>query len=228
MLILIDKKAPEAAKARLQKVGEVVEFSTSGICYEAISGHPDIFFFQHPRGWVVAPNTPEKYIKLLKEKGISFLMGDKPVGKQYPETARYNALHTHNGILHKSQITDNQVKRCHEKLIHCNQAYVRCNAIKIGDWLITSDRGIERILLSESRNVLYVSPQNIVLQGFENGFLGGCCGMEQKKIYFCGAIGNLPQSDEIKNIISGEGWEIIELYDGPLHDVGSILFFGIG
>lgn len=228
MLIIIDKKAPEAAKERLQEVGEVVEFSTSGICYEAISGHPDIFFFQHPGGLVVAPNTPDRYINLLRERGISFEKGDLPVGKQYPETAHYNALYTHNGILHNIYVTDNNVKKWHKKMIHCKQAYARCNAIEIGNWLITSDKGIERTLLNESRKVLYVSPQNIVLQGFENGFLGGCCGMEQKKIYFCGSIGNLPQSNEIKTTISGEGWEITELFDGPLHDVGSILFLPHG
>ncbi|TVQ10558.1 MAG: hypothetical protein EA361_13900 [Bacteroidetes bacterium] len=224
MLILIDEKAPREAKARLQKEGEVIEFSTSGICYEAISGHPDIFFFQHPGGLIVAPNTPEEYIKILRERGVPFVFGEAAVGQKYPQTAHYNALYTRSGILHNSTITDNLVKQCHDRQIHCRQAYVRCNVIETGEWLITSDKGIERTLLNASLNVLYVCTQNIVLQGFKNGFLGGSCGMEQKKIYFCGSIGNLPQSDEIKSIISREGCEIIELYNGPLHDVGSILF----
>lgn len=224
MLILVDKKAPEAAKASLQNEGEVVEFSTTGICYEAISGHPDIFFFQHPKGLVVAPNTPVKYVNIMKDKGVSFTMGHLPVGSHYPHTAHYNALYTHRGILHNAGITDPKVKICHQNILQCKQGYVRCNAIEVGRWLLTSDKGIEHTMLKESRDVLYVSPQYIVLQGFKNGFLGGCCGIHQKKVYFCGSIDNIPQFDIIEKIIRDEGGEVIELYEGPLQDVGTILF----
>ena len=68
MLILLTAKCPKLQKKNWQPYGEIVEFATEGITYEAISGHPDIFFCPTPAGLIVAPNLPEKYFKILESK----------------------------------------------------------------------------------------------------------------------------------------------------------------
>ena len=42
MLILLDRKMPVAAKEKLAGYGEVIEFATEGITYEAISWQVDV------------------------------------------------------------------------------------------------------------------------------------------------------------------------------------------
>jgi len=110
MLILCDSKMPEEAKSKLSAYGEVVEFATEGITYKAISGHPDIFFCPSPAGLVVAPNLPEKYFKILKQKGVKYMTGLSPVGQKYPESARYNAMFAGKLLIHNPDISDPSIQ----------------------------------------------------------------------------------------------------------------------
>jgi hypothetical protein len=224
MLIFIDARAPQQAKEALEKYGEVVDFITSDICYDAIAGHPDIFMFQHPGGLVVAPNLPPEYKNRLIAHGVKFKTGIMPVGSIYPATAAYNALYTTQGILHNQYIIDEVVAGSHAMVIHCRQGYVRCSTVLIGETFITSDKGIEKELLAIDCKVLYVNPQNIALQGVKYGFFGGCLGVYSKKVYFCGAIKYLEGNKILANQIENEGFELIELYQGPVTDVGGIFF----
>ena len=73
MLILLDRKMPETAKEKLATYGEIVEFASKGITYEAISGHPDIFFCPTPAGLIVAPNLPQEYFSFLDQNNITYL-----------------------------------------------------------------------------------------------------------------------------------------------------------
>ena len=66
MLIICDSKLPEDLKTNLRKRGEVMEFKTRGIVYDSISGHPDIFFHRAGKAVIYAPNTPSKYLEILK------------------------------------------------------------------------------------------------------------------------------------------------------------------
>ncbi len=224
MLIIVDKKMPGKAREALSKYGEVVELATKNICYEAVSGHPDIFLFQTPGKLIVAPNLPEYYKSVLEKNNIKYIEGNSPVGKKYPATAHYNALFTKHGILFNSKVADVAIKSLDNKFIHCNQAYVRCNAIEAGKYILTSDKGIEKTLLNMSLAVLYVNPEKIVLPGHKYGFFGGCCGIRKNKFFVCGSLKYLDDGQKVNNILYGEGFEIIELYDGQLFDVGGIFF----
>ncbi len=226
MLILLDYRAPEKARKKLQDIGEVVSFKTEGICYDAVSGHPDIFLFQHPCGCIMAPNIPEFYKKTLLRHSPSLTEGSLPVGISYPQTAHYNALYTENGVLHNKKFSDPELlKFSSSGFINCQQGYVRCTTIQIGSTFFTSDKGIERTLLAKAMTVFYIDPQNIVLQGVNNGFFGGCCGVWEKNIYFCGALKYFQNHHYLVTAIENQGFNIIELYNGPIIDVGSILFF---
>jgi hypothetical protein len=224
MFILLDARAPDQARKNLSSIGNVIDFKTHGICYDAISGHPDIFLFQHPGGYVVAPNLPYRYKEILLEQSLPVKEGSLPVGISYPKTAYYNALYSTFGILHNKNITDCEVKATSTEMIHCQQGYARCTTIQLGDTFFTSDKGIERTLLAKSLKVFFVDPQNIVLQGFNNGFFGGCCGIWEKKIYFCGALSEYYFSRSLIAAIESQGYKIVELYNGPLVDVGGIFF----
>lgn len=224
MFIIIDARAPKKVFQYFDKLGNVVKFKTNGICYEGISGHPDIFMFQSRNQLVIAPNLPDEYVSLLEQNSIPFLKGEIPVGNKYPRTALYNALDTKHGLLHNTAVTDPVISSCVKQFIHCKQAYVRCSTIELGDVLITSDKGIKRVLNTNSLNSLYVDPQNIVLQGFKNGFLGGCCGVWKNFFYFCGSLKFLSNADMLRKAIDKQGYQLVELFNGCPVDVGGIFF----
>ncbi len=186
MLIIIDKRMPEKAKQALAGYGELLEFCSSGITYEAISGHPDIFFCQTPAGLITAPNIPSDFLEFLAHRGVKCIHGVLPVGKSYPETARYNAVVTDKYLVHNSALTDSIISDLNPdaESICVSQGYSRCNLMEIReDQFITSDKGIEKTLVSRGINVTFFSPEGIVLPGYEHGFLGGCCGIHAGKVF---------------------------------------------
>ena len=225
MLILADKRIPEKAKKNLKKYWEVLFLETHGITYPAISGHPDIFFCNTENRLVVAPNIPENIKQQLQKNNIQFVEGSLKVGKQYPETAHYNAVVTGELLIHNLQHTDNVIQEnCTDlQSIHVNQAYTRCNLIALDNKrFITSDKAIEKTLINKGFEVLFVHPEGIALPGFEHGFIGGCCGIYEDKIFFIGSLNRFPEGDKIQSFV--KEFKIIELYDGPLFDGGSLIF----
>ena len=222
MLIFIDKRAPVKAKKNLSKWGQVVEFETRGIVYDAISGHPDIFIYQWPGGLVVSPDLPRKYFELLS--GNDVITGTRNCVPKYPGTAPYNALYTSFGLLHNMRVSASEILSSHEKHIHCNQAYTRCNSIQAGNVILTSDKGIENVLKKENIPVFYISPEKLLLKGFEHGFFGGSCGIFDDTFFICGSLANLDEGEKVREIITLNGLQIKELYPGPVMDVGGIFF----
>jgi hypothetical protein len=225
LLILADKRIPKPAFKSLKKYVDVVSFETTGITYPAISGHPDIFFCRVGSDLVFAPNIPDTIRQKLKESTISIQEGIKAVASSYPKTAIYNAVTTCNFLIHNLKFTDPLIlKLCNylEK-IDVKQAYTRCNLLALkNNRFITSDKGIEKVLLQKDLEVLYVHPNGILLPGFDHGFFGGTCGIFEEKVFFIGNLNHFREGEKVRKFLSG--YEIVELYDGPLFDGGSLFF----
>lgn len=247
MLIIADKKIAEEAKEKLSDHGDLMELETSGITYPAISGHPDIFFCQGPGKLVVAPNLPHRYFDQLTEHKIEFIIGEMPVGPEYPMSARYNAVATPKYLIHNFRHTDFMITRAFDDLepVHVDQGYCRCNLLPLkDDCFITSDGGIEKVLMRWSlggrrlhltnRDSISISetpsqppgrhPSGIILEGFPHGFFAGCCGILDDKIFINGNLDFFHEGEKVRNFLAGLNYEIIELNNGPLVDVGCILF----
>lgn len=222
---------PGNAKENLKAFGNLIELETYGITYEAISGHPDVFFFKTSSRLIAAANLPHKYFKMLHEKKINCVSGNSPVGMSYPETARYNAASDGKYLIHRSDITDIEILNYSKdkEIINVSQGYCRCSLLALeNDSFITSDMGISKSLKAKGLNVLYVSPEGILLQGFSHGFLGGTCGLWNGRVFFAGSLKYHNNGSEIKAFLHNLGYETVELYDGPLFDCGSILFLDEG
>ena len=225
MQIITNNILPQSAISKLKNYGDVILLETEGIVYDAISKHPDIFFCPLGEELIVAPNLPEIYKNILSKKKISFQEGNKTLGKRYPLTAFYNAVTTENYLIGNTKVMDKAIleKAENRKVIHVNQAYTRCNLLPLSDKkFITSDKGIEKELKKNNLDVLFVNPEGIILDGFKNGFFGGCCGISGNRVFIAGSLNHFPEGEKVKDFLSD--MEIIELYDGPLLDVGSILF----
>ncbi|HPE55958.1 MAG TPA: hypothetical protein PK904_06150 [Bacteroidales bacterium] len=227
MLIIADKRIPAAARKKLSEYGEVVLFKTSGLTYEAISGHPDIFFCAVNGQLIVAPNLPENYKSILRNHQISCMEGEQPVGGKYPENAAYNVVSNDKYLFHNFRYTDSKINELADDLdlIHVNQGYCRCNLLPLkNDHYITSDEGIRRVLENYHFDVLYVDPKDILLPGMKHGFFGGCCGVWENKVFILGNLNHFGDGKKVRTYLQHLHYEIIELYDGPLFDGGSVLF----
>ena len=232
MLIIVDNKISLKAKEKLSAYGELLELKTEGITYQAISGHPDIFFCQSPDKLIVAPNLPKQHFDMLNNHRIDFIIGEFPVGPEYPSSARYNAVATSNYLIHNFRHTDFMITRTLQDLtpVHVDQGYCRCNLLALkDDHFITSDAGIFKALKglhppAGGLHPLGLHPEGILLEGFPHGFFGGCCGVLQDKVFVNGSLDHFPEGEKVRDYLDKLGYEIIELYNGPLMDCGSLIF----
>jgi len=211
----------------------LLELKTEGITYPAISGHPDIFFCHAVDNLIVAPNLPGNYFEQLNAYDVKYVIGEFPVGPEYPASARYNAVATGNYLIHNFRHTDFMITRILQDLtpIHVDQGYCRCNLLPLkDDHFITSDAGIFKALKglqprgwSPEGRYLLVSPQDILLEGFPNGFFGGCCGVWEDKVFVNGTLAHFVDGKKVRDYLGNLGYEIVELNPGQLEDCGSIL-----
>lgn len=227
MLIIVDAKIPVEAKKKLSTYGNLMEIETSGITYPAISGHPDIFFTQDSNQLIVAPNLPEHFLQKLHNQNIHFLIGQNPVGQQYPKTAGYNAVIAKNYLVHNLKITEPSIldHARHKTMISVNQGYTRCNLVFLDDHrAITSDQGIRKHLENAGVETLFLNPAGIILPGFDHGFIGGCCGMLKNQFFCLGNLNKYPDGEKLKSYLDQHQIELVELCDTALFDGGGIFF----
>ena len=242
-IIIADSRMPEEAKKNLKRLGNVLFINPTSVTYNSISSHPDIFFFQKDDALIYAPNAPKRIIKELKKRKIKLIEGKKEVGKKYPETVPYNAVGIGNLLIHNLKHTDETILSSYENHINVNQGYTRCNLLALNEnAFITSDVGIFNAVNSQQStdnslypheshvetyvrtSVLYIDPKQIKLEGQKNGFFPGCCGVWKNNLIVCGSTKNLKEKAELDKFLKDNNFNLIELYDGDLIDVGSIFF----
>jgi hypothetical protein len=227
MIVIGDYRLPLEAKEELRRFARFVPFAANSIVYNAISGHPDIFFCFTDNYVVVAPNTPSGYKQILKDAKVDLFEGKNTVGNRYPSSARYNAVVTRNFIIHNLEITDETVLKTFpdRRQIHVNQGYTRCSLFALDDnAFITSDKGIFKTLEKYEVEILYADSSDVVLPGLSNGFIGGCFTRKGDRVFVTGSLNFIKNGETIRNFISRRGYEIVQLYDGPLFDGGGLLF----
>lgn len=225
MLIISNRILSSEAIKNLQNIGDLILLEKNDVVYDAISNHPDIFLCQIDDFLIIAPNASNQLKETLTKKGLRFFEGKKPLGKKHPETAFYNAVISKNHLIGNATYIDETIisHKGNRKIIDVKQAYTRCNLLPLPDErFITSDAGIYKQLRKHNLEVLHLNPDGILLKGFSNGFIGGCCGVFDNKVVIAGSLKHFPQGEKIRTFLKDS--DIIELYDGPLLDVGSILF----
>ncbi len=223
---IADKNTPVAAIKTLQNFGEIMLFITKNITYRQVAGHSDLFFCFGNGQCVTAPNTPKKYIEWLKEKNVDIITGSQPVGNNYPSSAIYNAVVTDDYLIHNLSVTDPVVLETfsHLKKINIRQGYSRCSLLPLkNNHFITSDEGVYKVLETNHLDALYVNPSSILLPGFKHGFFGGTAGVIDDTIFLTGSLNYFPEGEKVRNYLNHLHYTIIELYDGPLFDIGSLL-----
>ena len=106
--------------------------------------------------------------------------------------------------------------------VNVNQGYTRCSALVVNDKaVITADKSIEKGMKNNGVEVLLISAGNIVLEGFDYGFIGGASFSDNNTIYFFGDITKHLDYYKIKEFTSKHN-SIIEILckTQPLTDIG--------
>lgn len=167
-------------------------------------------------------------VKKLSNERLLFC--NKKVGKKYPENILLNFLFLNNTLYGKlSAIDKNLLDYCKEnsiRTVNINQGYARCSTLVINNnTVITSDLSIEKALKNDEVEVLLISSGNIVLDGYNYGFIGGAGGkIDENTVAFFGNIQNHPDYILIEEFCKKHNVTIkVICKDMPLTDIGGIV-----
>lgn len=203
-----------------------------------VSGHVDLGLYTENDLIILEPNLYELMGRELQavigacneqSKEIKVIKGSQGLNKAYPHDARYNILNVGQQSFHRLDITDKQILR-HSKrhFVHMSQGYARCSTLPVGDHAaITSDLGVAKVLRAYGIEVLLIKEGHIKLEGFKNGFIGGVGGSVGSLMLLAGELKYHPDGELIQAFIMDTGFQMIELFNGPLLDIGSILSYNM-
>ena len=150
-------------------------------------------------------------------------------GNKYPDDVRLNCTIIGNYIICNKKTISAKVLDYAESngytIIDTNQGYSRCSVCVVNEnAIITDDKSIFTATQNFLNDVLFVSKGSIRLNGYDYGFIGGCCGkIDKNKIAFNGAIESHKDYMIITDFLNKHSVECIELSKERLNDIGGII-----
>lgn len=230
ILILVSEEADNVLKENLKKIGKVIEVSASPVLYRGEACHPDMRICKISDSYcIVSPDLDKKILDALDEYGIKFDVGQTILAQKYPENIAYNVSVGEKIYFHNIDFTDRTLKAKLEsegkRGLKVKQGYSGCSSVFCGDVLVTSDMGVYKKAVAEKLSaILFKDPHSIILNGFDHGFIGGCCGFsEETGLLINCAEKYLPEkfADELN--LNSISYKCIGSAD--LTDIGGIIIF---
>ena len=228
-IVIIDSRMPFKAKEKLRRLNfHVEEAPLHKKLSSPIKGHVDMMLFRRGKKVIYEPSM-EKAARLLRQNGYQCLKGERIASSVYPKDIIYNACSAGKRIVHYKGKVERNIKNFKARFLLCNQGYTKCSIIPVdAKRIITSDKGIKEVWESSGGEALLVTPGYVKLYEYKAGFIGGASGVNERCVFFVGRLDTHPDAMAIRDFIKPSGKGIIELYNGPLHDVGTVMFFEAG
>lgn len=230
-IVIISSKASNRIIDSLLGLGfEIIKTVECKEVYDAIKYHPDIVMTKvNEDTLVVNPNYYEYYFDKLKKHNINLVRGDSQLEDKYPENIAYNIAIDSKYAIHNFKYSDKNVLKYLEnesyKFINVKQGYTKCSVITLGDkGIITSDKDICLKAQKEGLEALHIDHGQVVLDGFDYGFIGGSSGYYDDELYLTGVLDNHSSKFEIINFLEKKNIKINYLSDYDIVDLGSLIF----
>jgi len=176
----------------------------------------------------VAAEIYDEFIKRAPEQ-LKLIKGERKLRPEYPHDIGFNACLIGDRLLHNTEYTDKSIatlaRENRLRSYHVNQGYSKCSVcVLTRNRIITADAGIHSQCEAIGIQSLLIESGSIGLDGYDTGFIGGCCGkISSDKIAFTGVLKLLKNEKRILNFIWDSCIEAVFLTDKPVFDVGSII-----
>lgn len=161
--------------------------------------------------------------KELEHLGASVRFSKARQGGEYPLDASLCALPLGDAVYHNAKICDELIVQSTSRFENIKQGYAKCAVCPVSsDAVITADKGVARVLEKNGVRVLQVLPGGIVLDGFDEGFIGGAAfKIAPDVLAFTGSLDLHPDKEKIEEFLSECGVRPEYLTAGQAFDIGS-------
>lgn len=189
-----------------------------------LAGHTDLSAIKLGNKMVVSSHIirNDELVKKITNRGIEVICCKREQSCAYPKDINLCSCISGDYLIHNTDHTDEAIiDSCRHKIINVKQGYANCMILALGKRIITADNGIASICAINEIDVLKISSGGIMLEGFEEGFIGGASFVYEGTVFFTGDIFMHPDGERIVDYIGDAGYEICCLNDGNLIDIGS-------
>lgn len=194
-----------------------------------INTHPDMTFCPLYDGDAVVCKEGYEYYKKLTEYGFNIIKGENVLKKEYPFDIAYNVVLLNGKLFHNLKYTDKAIldycKKRNVELVNVKQGYTKCSTLIVDKKsVITCDKKLNDVYNKHGIDSILVSNSDILINGFDHGFIGGCGGrISDKTIGFFGDVTVHRDFKLIKEFLDKKNQSYKILIDGPLFDYGSLI-----
>lgn len=200
--------------------------------------HTDLSLFVGNRVWIhesIESVVKPQILQIVDEKWYHshVVVGNSPLSNVYPQDISYNAVQLSRHFFHRLDITEPKIlefirNSTSLESIHVKQGYTRCSSLVVGNQaVITEDKKLYEIYVTNGYCALFIEPGQIVLEGFEHGFIGGVGGTIEKTVVINGSLKHHTQGDVMRDFILAQDYQILELSSEKLEDCGSIFYYPV-
>lgn len=191
--------------------------------------HADLLI-RHPGGETVflEPGQTSLAQAIWRQGGRPILTA-RPLEAKYPCNVGLNVLICGSVLFARLDAVADELLRFTQqhglRLHHVRQGYAGCASALVNERaLMTSDVGIAKAADQEGIDCLLLTPGHILCDGFDTGFIGGCCGKLAPDILaFAGDPSRHPDGKRMEGFCRRHGVTILPLTDGELCDIGGIV-----
>ena len=230
MICFVDYRISNTEEKSLKYLGaNIIKVPPCDNLYEAIKGHVDIqlnIINKKKKEIIIHKDISNTFKNELIKNNINFIESEKSLGLKYPNNIFLNALVLENCFIHNLKYSDEILLKTQSNKIsiNVNQGYTKCSSLVVNEKsIITNDTGIYNSLLKYDFDILLIPPGDIVLEGFEYGFIGGTGGLiDSSTMAFFGSLENYKYGKEVENFLKKHNVNPIYLSNGKLYDRGSL------
>lgn len=198
-----------------------------------VASHPDLSLFIIKNTLFIPRNVysenAEVVGEILKRASLDLMITETSPHAPYPSEAAFCAVNINDRtvIANKKILAKEIISFCDRENItiaHTSQGYARCTSICFNNCLASADPSMLKAAESIGLRTLKISQGSVDLPPYSYGFIGGSCGFDGKKIYFCGDISLHPNYQQLLAFFKENNAEPVSLTPAKLYDVGSIFF----
>ncbi|HPZ52147.1 MAG TPA: hypothetical protein PLI11_04450 [Clostridia bacterium] len=231
LYFVLSCQADEKIIEELKKYGNVILVYPHPNLHEAVSCHADMQLAKiDNKVLVYAKGINQRTLDALYDTGIELIEGGTQLLPKYPGNIAYNVLKVGRNIYHNTKYTDCIVRKVFTDkgydFVNVRQGYAGCSSIYVKNFILTTDKGIEKKAKEMGDRCFWFNGDDIILKGYDHGFIGGCSGfIEDLGLLLTGSLEYHKEGRLVKEFLLEQGVNILELKNDLLEDIGGIQIY---
>lgn len=188
----------------------------------SVRNHADMAVVHIGKNNLILDKRQTSAAKKLTSLGFNVKFTDEKISGDYPFDVRLNFAIIGDKLLCGKRSEQSELSELPFEKIAVNQGYCRCSVCILNEKaIITDDESIFK-KCRDIFDVLLIEKGDILLEGKPYGFIGGASvKADINAVMFFGSLEYHRDKDKIKAFLKKHGMTYIELFDGPLTDIGS-------